>query len=297
MKQRQLLRVTRTSPALQRQVSPAVPAARGWSADHVTAHGVLPTQEHRGYDMSRFSVYAAGQGQETTRLGRQTIQAPIVYLTLDDEPLAQAEAGVETAAMAEPAEELAGEGAQPSAEKKEDKSCGEKVTWEPDSPVPVDINADSPVEFINAANQALGNPHMNGSESHDMEIDSAGRVVKVNMKVTTSIVRPRWSGGRKVSDADKELIQRMVAFIKAHEERHRDAYRKVMQDAVCAALGKPSSTAQATITKASCTDTPAAHEAIDAKEGKLELVTNSAGAVTDFKAVGVTVSYKDKECK
>ena len=176
-------------------------------------------------------------------------------------------------------------------------TCSEKVDWQPDSPVPVTITADSAEDFVNKANAALGNAHMSGSEEHSFEIDGAGRITKVNMKVTTSIVRPRGGGGRVKSDAEKDLIKRIETFIKNHEEKHRDAYRAIMQQAVCDALGKITADAVKVISDASCKKTPAAHAAIDNKEGKVELVRDDKGNPVDFKTTGVAVDYNDNTCK
>jgi hypothetical protein len=289
--------VTKASQAMARSALPVIPAARGPNSERGTGQPASVGGAAGGFDISRISIYPE-------RLPRVEMHAPPVFLNLDDEAPRQ----TEEATGAQAVNESTGGGdeeAVPLQEKGKEEgkgkeqaaaSCGETVSWQPDSPVPLDISADSPADFLTKANAALGNPHMNGAESHDLELTN-GRVTKVNMTVTTSIVRPRWTGGRGMTDAEKELIRRMVEFIKTHEEKHRDAYRKVMQDAVCAALGKTGTAAQAAITKANCTDTPAAHEAIDASEGKLELVTDSSGRATDFKATGVTVSYKDKNCK
>ena len=61
----------------------------------------------------------------------------------------------------------------------------------PSSPVPVDIRADSAVDFANQMDQALGgNPHMSASYSVNADVEG-GKMKNVNLTVNTSILRPR----------------------------------------------------------------------------------------------------------
>ena len=170
-------------------------------------------------------------------------------------------------------------------------NCAEKITWTPKSPVPVEITADSAADFVSRINAALGgNPHTEVETSFNAETQN-GKISKVNFELKTAIRRPRYGGGR-ASDAEKALIGRIVDFIKAHEERHRDIARAVCQQAVCDALGQSAAKGQKVLSDATCKKLPTAQEGLDASEGKIELTNNG----TDFKAVGVTVNYHDPTC-
>jgi hypothetical protein len=181
-----------------------------------------------------------------------------------------------------------------SAEKKA-AGCGETIDWKPVSPVPTNILADNAIEFAAKVDAVLGaGGHTQVGVSFAPEVDK-GRMSAVNMTVESAIIRPRWAGGRP-SAKDKALIEKVEAFIKAHEERHRDLSRKVMQQAVCDARGKPVAAAEATLKKAVCELEPSAQEQLDAQEGKLEWVKDATGAVVDFKAVSEKHNYHVAGC-
>ena len=177
-------------------------------------------------------------------------------------------------------------------------SCGNPITWTPNSPIPVDVQADSAAEFLTKMNAALGgNPHMQPSIAwKPFSLDAKGKVDKIDLTLETTIIRARYAGGRPPAN-EKTIITEMVDFIKQHEERHRDASREVSQQAVCDALGKTEAQANKILKEAMCNKEPTAQETIDAKEGKLELVTGTNGAVTGWKAVGITQNYHDPNCK
>ena len=174
-------------------------------------------------------------------------------------------------------------------------TCGETITWSPNSPVPIDIRADSAVDFANQIDQALGgNPHTDAAYSFNSDIQN-GKMTAVNMTVETSIIRPRYAGGR-ASTAEQALIKRVETFIKEHEERHRDIARTVAQQAVCDAKGKAVGSAKAIIKKAVCDTEPTQQEALDKSEGKLSWTKDSTGAVIDFKPTGETHNYHIQGC-
>jgi hypothetical protein len=174
--------------------------------------------------------------------------------------------------------------------------CGEAINWTPDSPSPIEVTADSAADFASKMQQALGGvPHTQVEAEWNLESES-GKVVKTNTEVKTRIVRARYGGGR-ASDAEKALIRRVVEFIKAHEERHRDIARAAYQKAVCDALGKGLTTANAVFERTRCVTEPDAQAALDASEGKIDWVTDASGAVVDFKAVGVKANYRPDDCK
>lgn len=187
-----------------------------------------------------------------------------------------------------------GQANESGAEKKA-AGCGETIDWKPISPVPTNILADNAVQFaakVDAVLGAGGHTQVGVSFAPDVE---KGRMSAVNMTVESAIIRPRWAGGRP-SAKDKALIEKVEAFIKAHEERHRDLSRKVMQQAVCDAKGKPVAAAEATLKKAICDLEPSAQEQLDAQEGKLEWIKDTTGAVVDFMAVGEKHNYHVSGC-
>ena len=174
--------------------------------------------------------------------------------------------------------------------------CAEQIDWVPESPVPIDIRADTAVDFTSQIDAILGaGGHTHVDIALNPTTDAKGRVSSVGLKVTSKIIRPRWAGGRP-SAAERELIKRVETFIKDHEERHRDLSRSVMQKAVCDALNQPVATAKSVLKKAICDLEPKAQEALDAKEGQLKWVKNASGAVVDFEAVGAKHDYHKKGC-
>jgi hypothetical protein len=174
--------------------------------------------------------------------------------------------------------------------------CAEELKWIPQSPVPVEVTADSVADFAAKVQQALGGtPHMAAEAEWNLE-STNGKVDKTNTELKTTIIRPRYGGGR-ASDQEKALIKRAVEFIKAHEERHRDISRAAYQQAICDALGKSLAAANAVFEKTRCEKEPGAQAALDAKEGKLDWVQDKDGTVIDFKAVGVKANYVPADCK
>ncbi|MDH5340249.1 MAG: hypothetical protein OEW22_10765, partial [Rubrivivax sp.] len=157
--------------------------------------------------------------------------------------------------------------------------CAETITWKPVSPPPIDVHGDNAVEFAANVDALLGaGGHTNVGIDIRPTVDGAGKMSRVGLTVESSIIRPRWAGGR-ASDADRALIKKVEAFIKAHEERHRDLSRSVCQQAVCDALGQPVARAESILKAAICDKEPAAQEALDQQEGQLDWVKDTSGAV------------------
>lgn len=219
-------------------------------------------------------------GTSTRRLGMPDAERPA------DSAAAGADFGDVALSGAEPLQD----GGAPAA-----GGCTEQITWVPVSPTPQNILADSAVEFAAKVDAALGaGGHTDVSIGFNPTEDK-GRMTSVGMKVTSSIIRPRWAGGRP-TQADADLIKRVETFIKEHEERHRDLSRSVMQKAVCDALNQPVAQAKAILKKAICDLEPKAQEALDAQEGQLEWIKNASGAVVDFKAVAAKHNYHVAGC-
>jgi hypothetical protein len=162
----------------------------------------------------------------------------------------------------------------------ESKICHEKPEFKDTSPVPVDILADSFSEFVNKIVPQLGgDPHMQPHYTWHLELDNKGRVTAVNMKLETTILRPRWSGGRP-NQKDADLINKAVELIKGHEENHRSIERQNAESAVCNAIGKSEATALKTINEAikkSCKE----QENFDLKNGSIKGVKGSNGDYAD----------------
>lgn len=179
---------------------------------------------------------------------------------------------------------LGGGDPEPLDQKAGPGTCSEKPIWEPDSPVPKDIQADSALEFVGKMKAALGgNPHMEPSFSWSPEVDDKGRITKVNLKIKTKIVRPRFAGGRP-SDAERAIIKKVEGLIQAHEERHREVAKTYAQRAVCAAIGKDSSAKDPSqdpsyvkAIKAVTCEMNKAQEALDHKEGTLRWTLDDGG--------------------
>ncbi|ESS73482.1 hypothetical protein MGMO_19c00020 [Methyloglobulus morosus KoM1] len=165
-------------------------------------------------------------------------------------------------------------------------TCTEKLTWKPVIEVPIDIKADSLVEFSTKISPALGGyPHLQPAIEYNLEFDAQGKVTKTNLMLQTKIVIPRWSGGRP-SEKEKELILKYVQLIKSHEERHRDIARQIMSDAVCAMHGKTGENALKVL-KEYESKMNKAQDALDAKEGQAQIVFDNKGNPSDIVLVGV----------
>lgn len=205
--------------------------------------------------------------------------------------------------IADPAEAVVGlQGGETAPAGKQEKKaapkaadCAEKLAWVPVSPVPTDIRADTALEFAAGIDAVLGAGGHTQVAVKLAPVIEAGRMKQVGLTLESSIIRPRWAGGRP-SESEKQLIKRVEAFIKGHEERHRDLSRSVMQQAVCDALGKPVAEAEKILKHAICELEPAAQEQLDAAEGLLQWVKDSSGAVVDFKAVGTEHDYHVPGC-
>ena len=166
----------------------------------------------------------------------------------------------------------------------ESKICNEKPKITDTSPVPVDILADSFSDFMNQMVPKLGGfPHMQPNYAWDFETDEKGRVTAVNMVLNTTILRPRWSGGRP-TQKDGDLINKTVELIKLHEEAHRSIQREGLEAVVCTLIGK-TPTAAEKLLKAAIKKRCLAQENFDSTHGTVKGVKGSDG---DYVNVEVT---------
>ena len=121
--------------------------------------------------------------------------------------------------------------------------CNEQPTWTDNSPVPADVSADTVVDFVNQMNSALGgNPHCNIDVNYQPDGDTT--ITKANVTIQTTIVRPRL-GLSRASQQERALIDKAVALVQAHEERHRGIVRQVYAPFPCAIVGKTDAQGQA----------------------------------------------------
>jgi hypothetical protein len=169
-----------------------------------------------------------------------------------------------------------GDEADPLQQKSAPATCSEQPTWNPEVSIPADIRADTALDFSQQVKSALGgNAHMKPSFSWTPDVDDKGRITKVNMTITTKIVRPRFAGGRP-SDQERALIVKLEGLIKAHEERHREIAKKFAQRALCAAIGKTGSTYEKAINGVLC-EMNKAQETLDKSEGTVRWTLDPAG--------------------
>jgi hypothetical protein len=153
-------------------------------------------------------------------------------------------------------------------------TCSEEPSFASDAPVPVTINADTAVEFMQKTASALGNPHMAPSFSWDPSVDEkSGKVTKVNLTVTTNVIRPRYGMGRGSAE-EIALIRKAEGLIKEHEQRHAAIAKDFARKAVCATLGKVGKAAQGALDAAMCKMNKA-QEDLDKKEGMLTFTLNA----------------------
>jgi hypothetical protein len=172
-----------------------------------------------------------------------------------------------------------------------DSGSGEVPDFRPTSPVPFDVRADTADDFVSNANAAMGGGgavgHMQPKVNWNLETGADGRVTKVNMVLETTIVRPRFAGGRP-SDAERAVINQAELLIKTHEEKHRDIARDFATRAVKAALGKSPDDAEKTLNKL-MNDMDAAQAAFDHREGMIVVLHDTpagkAGPATGVRSV------------
>jgi hypothetical protein len=152
-----------------------------------------------------------------------------------------------------------------------DTGTGELPDFRATSPVPFDVRADTADDFVSNANAAMGGVgavgHMQPKVNWNLETGADGRVTRVNLVLETTIVRPRFAGGRP-TDAERAVISQAELLIKTHEERHRDIARDFATRAVKAALGKSAADAEKTLKK-TMDDMDAAQAAFDHREGMI----------------------------
>ena len=145
-----------------------------------------------------------------------------------------------------------------------------------DSPVPVTILADTALEFSQKIKTALsGNPHMQPNFSWEPETDDNGKITKLNLTVKTTIVRPRYGGGRG-DEREVALIRKLEGLIKAHEERHKAIALDFAAKVISAAVGKTAKTYQGAIKTVMC-QMNKSQEGLDHKEGTVSWTLDPNG--------------------
>ena len=121
---------------------------------------------------------------------------------------------------------------------------------------------------------ALGNPHMAPSFSWDPTLDeTTAKVTKVNLSVTTNVIRPRYGMGRGSAE-EVALIRSAEGLIKEHEQRHAAIAKDFARSAVCVTLGKAGNAAQSALDSSMCRMNKA-QEGLDKSEGMLTFTLNT----------------------
>jgi hypothetical protein len=188
-------------------------------------------------------------------------------------------------------EQVAGEEAIPLDDSKPAAPAAPTPTFNHSGGQTVTVNADSAVDFSNNIVSAIGAPHVDPQFDPDIKWETSGpggktrKITSIGLTVTTAIVKVRWGMGRP-DDENRKMIREMVAEIQAHEERHR----KIIEDAATKALAdaqKFVGTGQVEAAHTALNETlpctaNKAHEALDAKEGKLTVneVRQPGGKIT-----------------
>jgi hypothetical protein len=159
----------------------------------------------------------------------------------------------------------------------------EQPTFNPTSSVPTDINANTAQDFVTRANATSGNGaevgHMQSGFKFNLEFGADNKITRVNMVVDTSIVRPRWAGGRP-NDVQRAAIKKAEDFIKAHEERHRDIARDFARQAVKAMRGKTDTGARKEFDKV-MKNLDKAQQQLDIREGCIFVTERDGGKSVD----------------
>ena len=163
----------------------------------------------------------------------------------------------------------------------------------PPDPTFVDLDrtfgvlADNPIEFIDKANQFMGQDAAAHMETGSLSVsaatlDAQGKVVTSGLVVTTTTRRPHWSGGRTIGD-EKTVIEKAEELIRGHEERHRQIMKNGMASAATEMRGKPGAKADAILVKW-IAKVEKEQNALDAREGKIVAV-QGGGRITDVQLV------------
>jgi Domain of unknown function (DUF4157) len=166
-------------------------------------------------------------------------------------------------------------------------TCDERPTFIDSTPVPIHVLGDNVGDFLARIVQVMGdNPHMQSDYNDEPTVGNNGRIAAVNMKLSCTIIRPVWGGGRVRDQASLDLIKKAVELIKSHEEEHRSIAKQGLESAVCSAIGK-SPTEARRILKTATKKTCLAQEEYDLKNGGIEGVRGSNGDFVDVVMKGL----------
>jgi hypothetical protein len=176
---------------------------------------------------------------------------------------------------APPAEELQG------AKKPAAPACAEKAKIVPKTTTTT-INGDGVIDFVANINAMMGNPHAQASPSYQLSLNAQDRVDKVNLTLNIELVVPRHGASRNVlTQAEKDLIAKAVRLISEHEQTHQAIAEQMMNQAVCAALGKSEADADKAINDFNCNKMADAQELFDLKSGQIEIDLDAQGNAKD----------------
>jgi hypothetical protein len=160
-------------------------------------------------------------------------------------------------------------------------ACPEKATIVPKTTTTT-INGDGVIDFVANINTMMGSPHAQTSPSYQLSLNAKDRVDKVNLTLNVDLVLPKHGASRFVlTQAEKDLIAKAVRLIKEHEEKHQAIAEQMMNQAVCAALGKTEAEADKIIDDFVCNKMADAQEEFDLKSGLLVTDLDAQGKAID----------------
>ncbi|MFF2192020.1 DUF922 domain-containing protein [Streptomyces sp. NPDC058157] len=167
--------------------------------------------------------------------------------------------------------------------------CSQKPTIDDTKDIPARIASSTVDEFLTKAKYDAGGTvavgHMEPKITFTFEFDDKGKVAKVNYVLETRIAVPSWAPGHPpAAPEQKALIDKAVALITVHENKHRDIAHRAAEKAVCAAVGLTKDPAKQAVVKVDC-DAFREQEVLDLEQGAIMVVRDKdkGGKAVDVK--------------
>ncbi|MEU3406433.1 DUF922 domain-containing protein [Streptomyces sp. NPDC006670] len=165
--------------------------------------------------------------------------------------------------------------------------CSQKPRIDDSHDTPMDVSASTVDEFLTKAQYSAAGTvavgHMAPKIGFEFDFDDKGKVSKVDYSLETRISVPRWVPGHPPPTPDqKALIDKAIALITVHENKHRDIAHRAAEKAVCAAVGLTADPAKAAVLKADC-DGFREQEVLDLGQGAITVVRDKDGNAVDVK--------------
>lgn len=115
--------------------------------------------------------------------------------------------------------------------------------------------------------EASGPPHFDGSAEPQYCTDAKGIITKARVNLVGSVHTPRWTEEGQTDAKYKPAARAYIAFIAAHEERHKAIFLKYFTGVHTKLIGKTTAQAESILSKLRCAEARE-HYALDKKEGK-----------------------------